>query len=267
MGEGSKTFTIHSYLIANQSRVLEVLINGSLKEANERQVVWKDVEVDTFLHFCQFIYTGDYIAIRPPDENEGSEPVNLEDIQESIDRDLTLKDQTDGESDIKSAWSGLNPHYDWSNSKWCDLWDKFKDLRPQVKQGLNLRKNSNELTSSAALHPHARIYIFADCYGIQDLQDRALNKLHDALSIYELGPLIFTDKLAALVRYVYANTVADDISQNKLREMVVIFLGRHVRLLWKDLLFRDLIDEDGEFCRDLMKLVMEWTDSASLVSL
>ena len=66
VGPEHKIFSMHAKIVASQSTTLDILINGNMKEARAKHVRWKDTEVDTFLHFCQFAYTGDYSIIQPP---------------------------------------------------------------------------------------------------------------------------------------------------------------------------------------------------------
>ncbi|KAI6438370.1 hypothetical protein MCOR17_011960, partial [Pyricularia oryzae] len=60
VGPERQNFTIHSYLISEQSPVLKALVEGGFKEATERSVEWDDVNEQTFVSFWQFVYSGDY---------------------------------------------------------------------------------------------------------------------------------------------------------------------------------------------------------------
>ncbi|QPG97368.1 hypothetical protein C2857_006214 [Epichloe festucae Fl1] len=62
VGEKKAEYTLHSYLVAQQSPALDVLINGEMKEAKEGCVNWEGVEEQAFLCFSQYIYTGQYEA-------------------------------------------------------------------------------------------------------------------------------------------------------------------------------------------------------------
>lgn len=58
-------FTIHGAAISKLSKSLDDLLNGSMREANERCVNWEDVDEKTFLRFAQWAYTGEYISAEP----------------------------------------------------------------------------------------------------------------------------------------------------------------------------------------------------------
>lgn len=60
IGELQAEFTVHAAIIAKQSKALDALINGSMKEAFSGKAIFEDIAEDTFIRFCQFAYTGDY---------------------------------------------------------------------------------------------------------------------------------------------------------------------------------------------------------------
>lgn len=62
VGKDQTEFAVHSAIIAKQSKALDVLINGPMAEASDGRAVLKDVDEDTFIRFCQFAYTGDYVT-------------------------------------------------------------------------------------------------------------------------------------------------------------------------------------------------------------
>ena len=61
MGPDKRELVVHADEVAPLSTSLNSLLkNEAFAEANSRRIVWDDVEVDTFLRFIQFAYTGDY---------------------------------------------------------------------------------------------------------------------------------------------------------------------------------------------------------------
>lgn len=89
---------IHADAIAGLSTALKSLLqNESFVEANNKRVVWDDVEVDTFLRFTQYAYIGNYEE--PPGvpsvlKDEGSEAQAAETWEKPDvdDEDLELED-------------------------------------------------------------------------------------------------------------------------------------------------------------------------------
>ncbi|KAM5348380.1 hypothetical protein ACJ41O_008204 [Fusarium nematophilum] len=65
IGEERKEFHVHKELIGQLSPVLNALVNGNMKEAREGRVEWPDLEVDTFVRFAKFAYSGDYTEAEP----------------------------------------------------------------------------------------------------------------------------------------------------------------------------------------------------------
>lgn len=51
---------VHRGLVASVSKPLERLINESTTEAQNDEVILKDVDQTTFAYFCQWAYTGSY---------------------------------------------------------------------------------------------------------------------------------------------------------------------------------------------------------------
>lgn len=81
VGPSGQPFNLHSAIVAYQSPSLSVLLKGSMREATERRVVWNEVDVATFLCFSQYVYTGDYHAVKSQaqlvQESEASTAVSL----------------------------------------------------------------------------------------------------------------------------------------------------------------------------------------------
>ncbi|KAJ9637997.1 hypothetical protein H2204_004587 [Knufia peltigerae] len=79
IGPDKKLFYVHSALVAKQSRPLAALVSNGMVESRQRCAVFDDVDEDTFLHFLEFAYTGEYTvpppaAIPEPAENVVDEP-------------------------------------------------------------------------------------------------------------------------------------------------------------------------------------------------
>lgn len=49
--------TIHTVLVAEQSLALDSMVNGSMKEAQDKVVIWKEVDIQTFALFSEFAHT------------------------------------------------------------------------------------------------------------------------------------------------------------------------------------------------------------------
>jgi hypothetical protein len=96
VSENQALFTVHAAVIAKQSKALDVLINGSIGEASIGKAVFKDVEEETFIRFCQFAYTGDYTTL----DFTHIPAIELPDISTpiAISYDASITDRDDGRS-------------------------------------------------------------------------------------------------------------------------------------------------------------------------
>lgn len=143
---------LHSGLVASQSKALETLINGKLKEAKESRVEWPFVSNETFLLFSNFLYTGKYWAsyfhatsYQPPTTPGNPEKQVLRHIC------CVQTFRCSSPEELRLSQSG----------------------GPSVGGVLNL------------FLVHFRMYIFADCYGIVQLMDASSAKLTEALKRYK----------------------------------------------------------------------------------
>ncbi|KAF5020504.1 hypothetical protein F66182_7467 [Fusarium sp. NRRL 66182] len=65
IGPKRNEFHVHKELIGQLSPALNALVNGNMKEACEGRVEWPDLDVDTFVRFAKFAYSGDYTEADP----------------------------------------------------------------------------------------------------------------------------------------------------------------------------------------------------------
>ncbi|KAF9775249.1 hypothetical protein IL306_006665 [Fusarium sp. DS 682] len=65
IGPEAKEFHVHKELIGRLSPVLNALVNGNMREAHEGRVVWADLDVETFVRFAKYAYSGDYTEAQP----------------------------------------------------------------------------------------------------------------------------------------------------------------------------------------------------------
>lgn len=57
---------MHSALVSSLSPPLNQIANGPWAESTDAVVEWEKVEEATFVHFCQFAYTGTYRVENTP---------------------------------------------------------------------------------------------------------------------------------------------------------------------------------------------------------
>ncbi|KAH6603472.1 hypothetical protein Trco_008247 [Trichoderma cornu-damae] len=243
VGPNQKEFTIHSALFTYQSSVLEKLVNGNFFEAAEKCVTWKEVDEDTFIRFWQFTYTGKYAAAPPVVEakpeseatQESQSPATVPFLFGNRPKDEVPKQLTKREAQ----------------------WEAFKNKRPSAAFGAfssgifgRPRSNLAHEDYTDTLISHARVYIFAECYGIADLMDLSLNELHGTLVKFTLHEERIND-IVALVCYCYEN-----LAPQPLRELISLYAACKVDKLWPSERFQELAEAHSELSKALLGLIV-----------
>jgi BTB/POZ domain len=101
---------------------------------------------------------------------------------------------------------------------------------------------------------HSRLYVFADKYGIEPLQQIALQKLHQTLVRFELYPERVQD-LVELVRYAYSDDHTFSGGTDELRALVAVYMASRIEKLNKSDSFLTLLEDGGVFVRYFWLLV------------
>ncbi|KAH0551382.1 hypothetical protein GP486_007404 [Trichoglossum hirsutum] len=102
---------------------------------------------------------------------------------------------------------------------------------------------------------HARVYLLADRYGAIDLKDLSLRKLRAALDAFQAdSPVGRTAILIKFIKDVYdlpTGTAGDCQTENKLRDVVVVYTVAHLSRLQADSEFKAYVKGGGDFVVDL----------------
>lgn len=104
VGPEKKEFHIHKELVAGLSPALNVMVNGKMREASELRVEWPDVDVDTFLRFAKFAYSGTYTEADPEDlettqERSPPETIDLTDERDAESADVISEEENQSDLD------------------------------------------------------------------------------------------------------------------------------------------------------------------------
>ncbi|KAM6476457.1 hypothetical protein HDV62DRAFT_375185 [Trichoderma sp. SZMC 28011] len=65
VGPHKKQYMIHEATVSRLSKTLDSLLNGGMRESDERCVFWEDTDEKTFIRFGEWAYTGDYKPEEP----------------------------------------------------------------------------------------------------------------------------------------------------------------------------------------------------------
>lgn len=255
VGPGRKEFTMHSALVSHQSKALDTLVNGGMKEAIEKCVVWDETDEETFIRFCQFAYTGSY---------DGADPEK----RKTADLTTILERASESEADIvhfptrhkaKRHVAPLSP--DSFTNKKEFLWYTFTSLHPdpdpEVKSQARHIEPEDDCTD--VFLSHARIYVFADYHGIDGLQTLALRNLRRALTQFTLCEEGSWDVIK-LVEYCFKNTWDKEEQPDPLRTLVSTYTACKFEELWMNHRFRDLMDSLSEFPKCLLTEILHRLD-------
>ncbi|KAL7920766.1 hypothetical protein ACQKWADRAFT_297261 [Trichoderma austrokoningii] len=254
VGPNKREFTIYSALFAHQSPVFEKMVNGSFSEATEKCVEWKSVDEDTFVCFWQYAHTGRYTAAppvigrRPKSESKATtepqppSPLSPPPIPRAGFA-VAKKDKTPPKVLTKREIQ----------------WNEFTNHRPSVNFGAFrstsffgpcARSNYAHENYTNNFLLHARVYVFAECYGITELMDLSLNELHGTLLRFTLYKERITD-VVALLRYCYESQVPEP-----LRELVALYAACKLDKLWQSEEFHALVETYGEPSKTLFGLIV-----------
>ncbi|KAG5954254.1 hypothetical protein E4U57_004681 [Claviceps arundinis] len=176
VGKAQKEFFLHSALVASKSEVLGKMMNGSFIEGQQGYATLPDEDASTFAAFAEFAFTGDY--------------------------QITMALDT---SPRKAESSIL---YNRNDQKWSrpsnDDWKKFVQsieygFEAKTADAPELNEGNMRVDFSAFFIAHAKVYIFADCYGVAGLLSLAMRKLHKALCGFRLSTLRIGDIVSLTV--------------------------------------------------------------------
>ena len=270
VGKDQAEFTVHSAIIATQSKALDVLINGAMKEASDRRAVVEDVTEDTFIRFCQFAYTRDYVtpdfthipsvelphipnrntAVTEPDPVvEDAPPPAPEPLpSDNIDWGLTpkkIKKPTKPSKSVRLRQSLDNLTYDTETSQ------------ATFTTRCEVRPNSSPTEKYTQVFlGHAEIYVFAEKWGIDGLKALALSKLHQTLTSFTLYEVRRPD-IVELLRYTFSNDHTPDRigAVDELRSLVMLYTACEAENLVHCPEFISLIREGGQLAQDLVQML------------
>ncbi|XDG09188.1 hypothetical protein ABKA04_008803 [Annulohypoxylon sp. FPYF3050] len=273
VGPDQKEFFIHDELVARMSKPLRTLVQGEWKEKNEGLVEWSEIDEETFVRFCEFAYTGNYQPAKPQPpkvENKesaapmepGTQPEYLvaEDYAVQIEEPEVVVEEAP-----QDIW-GTNPYPTKGKKKYSNrsrkdiMLSDFQNALDITSASTSSEPPMNPLADySEVLLSHARLYALADCYDVDQLMSLCVRKLHHTLRGFDLhGGARVTD-VAQLIDFSYKNTRSGSAQQDKLRNLLSMYVACYIEELWPNLYFRDVI-EYGEISKDIIGKLLRRLD-------
>jgi hypothetical protein len=205
VGPQGTNFTVHAESFGRLSGTLNTLINGDMVEAKTGVIDWRDIDEETFLRFCEFAYIQDYTPPRYSDNNEEPKQVEKQDLEknENVKKkgQLTSKPLIFGQRPKEWLNEVIKVHNPLSEGDYpvpsCIL-----SFRRQFKPVPN---TSPHRDLAPVLLGHARLYLLANKYDVQALENLVLHKLCLTLKESEMHEAQITGVME-LVRFAYDNT-------------------------------------------------------------
>ena len=157
------------------------------------------------------------------------------------------------------AYSGLEAM---PKSKKADLWDKYRGLSYGTRIIHKARKNGEPCEEYKEVFlSHARLYVFADKYGIDPLKRFSLHKLQRTLAVFSLYEERVGD-IVQLLHWTYSNTrdSGSGMTVDDLRLLVVHYTACEIETLARKENFESLLEGNGAMGKDLVNALLERLD-------
>jgi len=260
-------------LVAHQSTTLNCLVNGEMSEARDGFAKLDDVDEATFARFGQWLYTGKY---------EVHDLGQLEDVPHitelhAWDYGLSMKEKKkkerkmklDGtwdsrvkQEDMEQANELTNP-FDFSSewSKRQAAWSTFtrnSKYAPAMPPRANNTANYLDLTE--VLLDHAKLYCFADKYGIESLAKMCLDELRICLIDCECHDTQM-EGVVELLAFTAGN--APPLSNNggeNLRSVVLDYFVVIYELVAENETFQELLERNGRIAKEFISVLRRRLD-------
>ncbi|KAK4033363.1 hypothetical protein C8A01DRAFT_50044 [Parachaetomium inaequale] len=235
VGPEKREFTIHSALVAGLSPALMTLVTGKFSEARDGQVVLESVDEQTFVFFMEYAYTGSYGEQQVGEWSDFSR------------RQIVAR----GRSSVYYPYEDHTQAHDSGSdaSRKRQLWAKFTSAaNPFYHKGFYGVKKAEGL--GRVFMRHAKMYVFADYYGIFDLVDLSLDNLGMALIPFDPNSNGAGD-IVALLQYCYETP-----APKELKSFVLLYAVCKAETLWQNKAFQELVAGNREISLAFIGQVM-----------
>ncbi|WEW59467.1 hypothetical protein PRK78_004941 [Emydomyces testavorans] len=242
-----------------------------MSEAQNRCAHLPETTEDTFIQFSQFLYSGDY-GVGRSGLIAGSGGLYTELLQEVDTGQVASKENTNmtdsGDCSASRDDNWIKPKFTRkrnsgsviskaSPSERIPLWMKFKTLKYNCRNPTTFSLGINRDSKLNMLLSHAKLYVFADMYQIDELRELSLHKLHERLCN---SADVYIPHVLELLRYTHENTVESTRQVDPLRAMVLQYVTCLIEHLAHVPEFQSLVQEFGSLSTSLITSMLTRLD-------
>lgn len=251
VGPDKREFSLPAAVVAMQSKALRNLVcNEDFTEGRKKHVVLESVDEHTFVLFCEYIYTGKYRLEVPTgkgEESVGSEPADEED-------GLAVPEPESKTTVLEESWDVPVAKKKKKVSKQQSAWRKFvKASHIWPSTGASFLPKECE-SSGERLLLHAKMFVFADYYGVTELASLSIYGLHQALVAFDLRDDTLGD-MDRLLRY-----VLEEPRPGRIVDLVNSYAACKINELWRSEDFRKLLMTQKELFEPVIGMVLDRLD-------
>ncbi|KAJ4328624.1 hypothetical protein N0V84_000983 [Fusarium piperis] len=221
IGPNQAEFSINSELIAVQSPSLGNIIRHHEGRFDDRPILWKHVDVNTFICFSEFAFTGDYNGVEPRPRQ----------VPPAI---ISQPSPVPKTTKLRLASSAGDPVCGYSSF----LWNNFAARYPGHEFSQHDAVDSRTHTCADVFLCHARVFIFADRYRVTSLRDLAIRKLWIAMVNMTFTGNAIPD-ITELAKYVYKSTTRESPAGKEIRNLVRRYIIMRLKRMSSNSEFRD----------------------------
>lgn len=251
--------------------------NGNMTESISGCATLDDVEEETFIGFCEYAYTGEYLT---PELSISQDPEIMSDSGQ-----VKATEDSNGIS-VKSSEEPAIEDAEPDHTSDSDNWISARELKraQMYKSAVDYNETKGKQPEDSIIYPyeqlwkrfrrrkfdsgpasyssnpnilfHAKLYVFATKYLIEPLRQQCLKSLHR-----DLGNFSLNRKSRSLIldlldfTYVYTGRFESG-GRSALRDLVIHYVACEIQTLAEDAKLTELLDSDAEIGSDLvMKLV------------
>jgi len=267
IGPEQKRFTVPINLFKHLSEPLYALMTNGMRETKEAKVIMPETEVDTFVRVLQYAVAQDYETtgstwgISPPAQTSGSELVYY---------DFDKAYCSAGCKEVRGLKRKLHCPYCHGNRVQVEvprksIAERFEglDYISKLPENIKARPHSTKAGNGEAhLLEHAKLFVFADKYLIQDLKAFCLFRLHQDMLLCGSEAAGQGVEVVDVIRYASENTGnGSERDSDRLCSLIAKFAVFKCKMLADYQSFRTLLEEGGRFASGYMDATVAFSSS------